>query len=512
MIRSLLVAVVAAGPAAAQDVTLTSRDGAIEVSGTLLTFDGEFYRVDSAFGALTIAADGVACTGPGCPDLSDFVAEARLVGATVLAETLLPALIEAFALDRGFDLEIEIVDDTTRIYTLARADQTIAARFTLTAATSEDGFLALLNRDADLALTLREPLDLEIRAAQSAEVGDLSLARRARIVALDALVPIVARANPVDRITPEGLAGVYTGMIGSWADLGGPDAPITLHLPADASGLAQDFSARVLAGSILPLAGDIVRHDDPRDLAEAVARDPFAIGIATLSSIGNARALALSGSCGFAISATPETLKSEDYPLTAPLFVYTPARRLPPLVRDFLDFFETARAERVVRRAGYVSQEIMRAGLSDQGERLANAVLAAGDEVDLDDLQRMIARMTGTARLSPTFRFAGGSTDLDTPSLSSLSRLATAIEQGEFDGRTLIFVGFSDSAGPAAANLRLSRNRADAVRQAVIEAAGAADLDRVRFRVAGFGEALPLACDDSDWGAGINRRVEVWLD
>ena len=27
-----------------------------------------------------------------------------------------------------------------------------------------------------------------------------------------------------------------------------------------------------------------------------------------------------------------------------------------------------------------------------------------------------------------------------------------------------------------------------------------------------FGEALPMACDDSDWGRKVNRRVEVWVD
>ena len=34
-----------AGVGLAQDVTLTSRDGDVEISGNLLGFDGEFYRV-----------------------------------------------------------------------------------------------------------------------------------------------------------------------------------------------------------------------------------------------------------------------------------------------------------------------------------------------------------------------------------------------------------------------------------------------------------------------------------
>jgi len=26
-----------------------------------------------------------------------------------------------------------------------------------------------------------------------------------------------------------------------------------------------------------------------------------------------------------------------------------------------------------------------------------------------------------------------------------------------------------------------------------------------------FGETMPMACDDSDWGRQVNRRVEVWV-
>jgi phosphate transport system substrate-binding protein len=41
--------------------------------------------------------------------------------------------------------------------------------------------------------------------------------------------------------------------------------------------------------------------------------------------------------------------------------------------------------------------------------------------------------------------------------------------------------------------------------------AAAADLNRLRFRVEAFGEAMPMACDDTSWGSAVNRRVEVWL-
>lgn len=499
-------------PGLAQDVTLRSADGGVELAGSLLGFDGEYYRVDTIYGPLTVAADGVRCEGPGCPDLNAFVAEARFTGAAEIAEVLLPALAETFAAERGLTLTRRIEDERRSVLVLSRPDGSDAARFTLTSGRSEDGFLALLNRDADFALTLREPTSVERLASQSADLGDMGLASRSRVIALDAIVAVTAPDAPVEEVSRPELADIFTGAVSNWSELGGPDAAIALHLPAPESGVAQAFSARVLTGETRPLAPVITRHETARGVAEAVARDPFAIGITTFSAIGNARALALSGPCGFALAPTPATLKAEDYPLTAPLFVYTPGRRMPRVVRDFLAFFETPAAERVIAASGYVSQSITESGLEAQGARLANAILAAGDEVGLGELQRLAGRMAGVTRLSSTFRFTGGSTTLDAQSQSAVSRLARDIERGRFDGRTLIFVGFSDGEGGASANLALARGRAEAVRRAVLEAAGATDPSRARFRVEAFGEALPMACDDTPEGRAVNRRVEVWLD
>ena len=82
----------------AQDITLTSRDGKVEIEGTLLGFDGEFYRVETKYGELTVDGSGVFCEGPACPSLVDFVAELAFSGSASMAEVLVPALIEGFAL------------------------------------------------------------------------------------------------------------------------------------------------------------------------------------------------------------------------------------------------------------------------------------------------------------------------------------------------------------------------------------------------------------------------------
>ncbi|MEM9129686.1 MAG: cell envelope biogenesis protein OmpA, partial [Pseudomonadota bacterium] len=91
----------------AQDVTLTSRDGKVEIVGDLLGFDGEFYRVDTVYGELTLDGSGVDCAGPGCPNLEDYVAQATFSGSPTIGRVLMPALIEAFAIKDSYNLERE---------------------------------------------------------------------------------------------------------------------------------------------------------------------------------------------------------------------------------------------------------------------------------------------------------------------------------------------------------------------------------------------------------------------
>lgn len=497
-------------PVSAQDVRLRSFDGTVEIEGNLLAYDGAYYQLDTVYGPLTVSAEGVACDGPGCPDLLSFVAEARIAGASTVAEGLLPSLIAAFARQQDMGLDRSERADGTTLYDLVRQDGAVAARFFVTSGTTEDGFRLLADGAVDIALAEREPNEQERLAARDGAPDDPPLTRRVRVLALDALVPVVSDDNPILALSMSELARVYTGEIDNWASLGGADAPIARHLLAPGLGPAQDFASRLSAEASRPLAQNVIRHATASDLARAIAGDAFAIGVTTRSSAGRARALPLTGSCGFSQTASVSAIKAEDYPLTAAVYLYLAPYRLPQLVRQFLAFTETAEAERTVRAAGYVDQRIEATPLALQGERLGNAIRAAGDEVALEDLQLMLDSLGHAARLSTTFRFSDGSTELDPQSRAAAARLASEIERGELDGRTLLFVGFSDSAGSAEVNRRIAERRAESVRDEVA-ARAEAGAARVALETEAFGEALPMACEDTDWGRAVNRRVEVWL-
>ena len=106
----------------AQDVTLTSRDGNVELSGDLLGFDGEFYRLQTEFGVLTLDGSGVLCDGPGCPDLTDYVARITISGAETVGEVLMPALVEGFGLRAGYAVRREALGPGQVLYILTERD------------------------------------------------------------------------------------------------------------------------------------------------------------------------------------------------------------------------------------------------------------------------------------------------------------------------------------------------------------------------------------------------------
>ncbi|NTT87002.1 phosphate ABC transporter substrate-binding/OmpA family protein [Tabrizicola fusiformis] len=476
-----------AGPAVAQDVTLTSRDGALAISGRLQGFDGEFYRVDSAYGPLTVDAAGVICDGPACPDLTAPKSVIRIVGAADPGRQMLPPLIAAFSRAQGLILTpARRPEDATVLVDPATGK--ILAEFSFRPLPPSEARSEILAGRAELMLA----------AATEPDFGS-------RAVALDALIPIMAPDNPTPGISTPDLARALAGEVANWAEVGGPDMPLVLHgLTAD-----SDLSA-ALAARLGRESAATVTHRDLASLAEAVARDPWALAVTGRASAGPAKPLPLSDSCGFPLLPDPLAVKAEDYPLTLPVYLLTPRRRLPLVAREFLEYLATPQAQVAVAEGGYIDRGPAREPLTRDGLRLINAIQGAGDETTLDDLKRLVNLMDGAERLSFTFRFQDGSTELDRHSQQNLADLARLLEAGQFRDETLILAGFSDGSGVAAANLDLSRDRA--LRVLLALNAAAPGLTEAQLpRIEAFGEALPMACDETAAGRRLNRRVELWL-
>jgi outer membrane protein OmpA-like peptidoglycan-associated protein len=99
--------------------------------------------------------------------------------------------------------------------------------------------------------------------------------------------------------------------------------------------------------------------------------------------------------------------------------------------------------------------------------------------------------------------FETGSARIQKRSHALLDQIAVMVKEHPEVGHIRV-EGYTDNVGPPDVNLRLSRERADSVRAALIERGVAAH----RLRTQGFGETHPVAPNRTRAGRAKNRRVE----
>jgi outer membrane protein OmpA-like peptidoglycan-associated protein len=89
--------------------------------------------------------------------------------------------------------------------------------------------------------------------------------------------------------------------------------------------------------------------------------------------------------------------------------------------------------------------------------------------------------------------------------MRSIDTLANFLNQ--YPQRKALVEGFTDNVGVDEHNLSLSGRRANAVRTALVDKG----VDSSRVSTRGYGEAFPVAGNDSAGGRQLNRRVEIIL-
>jgi outer membrane protein OmpA-like peptidoglycan-associated protein len=101
--------------------------------------------------------------------------------------------------------------------------------------------------------------------------------------------------------------------------------------------------------------------------------------------------------------------------------------------------------------------------------------------------------------------FATNEANLTPNGMSTLRKLADVMAQNP--ERTVLVEGFTDSTGSSSYNQDLSQRRASAVASAL----GSMGVQRERIAMKAYGEAFPVAANDTASNRQLNRRVEVVL-
>jgi outer membrane protein OmpA-like peptidoglycan-associated protein len=101
--------------------------------------------------------------------------------------------------------------------------------------------------------------------------------------------------------------------------------------------------------------------------------------------------------------------------------------------------------------------------------------------------------------------FATNEANLTPNGMSTLRKLADVMAQNP--ERTVLVEGFTDSTGSSSYNQNLSQRRANAVAMAL----GSMGVARERIAMKAYGEAFPVAANDTASNRQLNRRVEIVL-
>ncbi len=103
--------------------------------------------------------------------------------------------------------------------------------------------------------------------------------------------------------------------------------------------------------------------------------------------------------------------------------------------------------------------------------------------------------------------FRSGRSTIEPSSFPVLAKVNDALAL--FPGASLTVEGHTDSEGSDSANLLLSQDRADAVRQYLVSNLG---VSAEKVSSVGYGESRPIANNETETGRARNRRIDVVMD
>ena len=160
-------------------------------------------------------------------------------------------------------------------------------------------------------------------------------------VAMDGLVVVVHPQNPVRTLALADVQALFNGRIDNWGAVGGPERSVTLLGRERGSGVRAILNQRVMVAQ-RPSINTMIQPDNEALLA-AVAADPGAIGYTMLgatSSREDVVPVALDG-----VEPTPNSVGTQNYPLTVPLYFVAPAEPVGPgpgaTLRGFLAWLQS---------------------------------------------------------------------------------------------------------------------------------------------------------------------------
>ena len=204
---------------------------------------------------------------------------------------------------------------------------------------SGTGIEAASSGSADIGLSSRALKDEETAAGLEGTT-----------VALDGIAIIVNAENPVEDLSVEQIAGLFTGATADWSEVGGDAGSVAAIGREAGSGTRDGFESITGTEATCVLSQELTSTGA---VIEAVKSNPSAIGYASLSAVEGQegiKAITVGG-----VACTEENVQNGSYEIQRPFVMVTnSATELSEPAQAFMDFATSSDADDLIREAGAV--------------------------------------------------------------------------------------------------------------------------------------------------------------
>ena len=290
-------------------------------------------RIVSIALCLILALSLAACGQTAAPAATTApAASAAPAAAEAPATTAAAKLSGTVATDGSTSME-KVIGALGEAFMEANPDTT----FTYNPTGSGSGIQAVQEGRCDIGLSSRALKDAEKEAGLTETV-----------LAYDGIAMIVNPANPVEDLSLEQIADIYTGKITNWSEVGGNDSQIVLIGREAGSGTRGGFEEIVGVVDACQYRQEL---SSTGDVITTVAQNPDAIGYASLAAVKDTvKALKVAG-----VTPTEATVKDGTYTIQRSFVLATKTgEKLNDVAQAFFDYATSAEAGKIITAAGAV--------------------------------------------------------------------------------------------------------------------------------------------------------------
>lgn len=220
------------------------------------------------------------------------------------------------------------------------------------------GIAALINGTASIANASRKLEPDETEKAKKATGKE----PKEFMVGYDGLAIYVSKQNPIEEISIDDLAEIYKegGKINKWSDLGvksipGAKSDDIIRVSRQNNSGTYHYFREAVVGKKNDYKQGSLDMNGSKDVVELVAKTPGAIGYSGLGyATPEVKIVKVSKKKGEpSVLPSITTVLDKSYPISRPLFMYTPGEPT-PAVHKYLDWIMSDAGQKIVEKTGYV--------------------------------------------------------------------------------------------------------------------------------------------------------------